>query len=159
MSNRCGTSLAAGANCSISAQFKPKNAGKLTGLITIVDSASSKPQYIELTGSATVVKLSPTSLNFGSQKVGTKSAPQAVTATNEGTKAITFKSVAVSANQKDFSATGNCVGQAIQAGASCQMQVTFDPTTTGTRAAALYFTLPNGAIGPAPVSLTGVGTN
>jgi hypothetical protein len=159
VSNKCGTSLGVGASCSTSAVFKPTKAGTFTGLITIVDSASSKPQFVELTGSATVVKLSPTSLNFGNQKVGTKSNPQTVTATNEGTKPITFASVGVSANQKDFSSTGNCVGHAIQPAASCQMSVTFDPTKVGSRSADLYFNLPTGAISPAPVPLSGVGTN
>jgi hypothetical protein len=159
MSNKCGISLGTGASCSISAVFKPTKAGTFTGLVTIVDSASSKPQFVELTGSATVVKLSPTSLNFGNQKVGTQSNPQTVTATNEGTKPITFASVGVTANQKDFSSTGNCVGHSIQPAASCQMSVTFDPTKLGSRSADLYFNLPTGAISPAPAPLSGVGTN
>lgn len=139
--------------------FKPKHAGALTGLITIVDSASSKPQFVELTGAATVIKLSPASLNFGSQKVGKKGAPQTVTATNEGPTPIKFTSVGVTAGQKDFSSGGNCVGHEIQPGASCQMQVSFDPTTTGTRTADLYFSLPVNSISPTPVPLSGVGTN
>jgi hypothetical protein len=153
----CWNSVAAGASCSISVMYKPKNAGTQTAVVTIIDSASSQPQLIELTGSATAIKLSPTSLNFGSQKVGTKSAPQTVTATNEGTTAITFSSVGVTTNQKDFSATGNCTPQAIQPGASCQMSVTFDPTKTGQRSADLYFNLPTGSISPVPVALSGTG--
>ena len=157
MKSTCGSSVAAGASCSISATYKPKNAGTQTGLITIIDSASSQPQFVELTGSATVISLSPVSLNFGKQKVGTKSAPRTVTATNVGTIAITFSSVGVTATQKDFSAAGNCVGQAIQPGGSCQMSVTFDPTKTGKRTADLYFNLPVGSVSPAPVPLSGTG--
>jgi hypothetical protein len=159
MSNTCRTSVGAGANCSISARFEPKKSGTFTGLVTIVDSASSKPQYLELTASATVVKLSPTSLNFGTQQVGKKSVPRSVTATNEGTAAIMFSSVGVSVNQKDFASTGNCANRPIQPGTSCEMQVTFDPTKTGTRSADLYFNLPTGAISPLPVPLSGSGVN
>jgi len=47
----CGTKVRAGASCDIKILFKPPQAGSYTGLITLIDSASSKPQYIELTGS------------------------------------------------------------------------------------------------------------
>jgi hypothetical protein len=158
MKTTCGSALAAGATCSLSVQFKPKVQGTPTGLITIVDSASSKPQFVELLGSATVVKLSPTSLAFGTQKVGTKSPPQTVTATNEGKTAITFSSVGVGGKDyNDFSASGNCTGHSIQPGAGCTMSVTFAPTQGGARSAALYFTLPSGSVSPAPATLSGTG--
>jgi hypothetical protein len=48
--NTCGGALDAGAVCEISATFTPLKAGPQRGEITIVDSASSKPQYIELNG-------------------------------------------------------------------------------------------------------------
>ena len=44
----------------------------------------SKPQVIELLGAGTVVKLAPLNLTSPAQKVGTKSPPQNVTLTNEG---------------------------------------------------------------------------
>jgi len=47
----CGTSVRAGASCNISVLFKPPRAGSYTGLITLVDSASARPQFIELSGS------------------------------------------------------------------------------------------------------------
>jgi len=47
----CGNSVPAGRSCDISVIFKPKRPGTYTGLITLIDSASSKPQYIELSGS------------------------------------------------------------------------------------------------------------
>ncbi len=157
MSTTCRKSLASGADCAINALFKPTSAGSLSGLITIVDSASSKPQFIELSGTATVVKVSPSSLNFGDQKVGTKSKPQIVTAKNVGSVGITFSSVGVTARQTDFSSTDNCTGRTIEPGASCEVSVVFDPTETGARSADLYFNLPKGSIGPAPVALWGTG--
>jgi hypothetical protein len=157
MSSACGKMVAAGASCSISAEFKPKIAGNFTGLITIVDSASSKPQFVELTGSATAVKLSPTSLNFGSQTVGTAGTPQVVTATNEGSAAITFASIGL-AGQKNFSESDDCSGQTIQPGASCTASVTFQPTKTGAISGDLYFDLPTGSVSPVSVVLFGTGT-
>jgi len=158
MSDNCGSSVAAGATCKIDVEYKPKKAGTQTGLITIVDSASSKPQFVELTGSATAVKISPTSLTFAAQKVGTKSTPQTVTATNEGKTSVTFSSVAVGGKDAgEFSVSGNCTGGAIAPGASCVASVTFGPTQDGVANATLYFNLPTGSISPAPVPLSGTG--
>src|SRR5258708_2851288 len=75
-SNTCGKSLAAGAQCTVNSLVQPTTTGSLTGLITLVDSASSKPQFIELLGARTAIKLSAGSLNFASQKVGTKKQSQ-----------------------------------------------------------------------------------
>jgi FG-GAP-like repeat/Protein of unknown function (DUF1573) len=158
MSDTCGTSVKAGATCKISVEYKPKNPGTQSGLITIVDSASSQPQFIELTGAATVVEVSPTSLSFPTEEIGTRSAPQTVTATNEGSAAIQFSNVYIGGKgEKDFSATGNCTGTSIAPGASCEMSVTFDPMVGGSLSASLYFNLPTGSISPVPVALSGTG--
>ena len=159
MSDTCGKSVASGASCSVTAVFKPKSAGNFTGLITIVDSASSKPQFVELTGSATVVKVAPAALRFGDQKVGTASSAQTVTATNEGSTAITFYGVGLGKTaEKNFTATENCTGHAIQPGASCSASVTFAPTQNGAVSGELFFTLPANSVSPAPVVLSGTGT-
>jgi hypothetical protein len=47
----CSPSVRAGASCNISVSFNPPRSGSYTGLITLVDSASSKPQFIQLSGS------------------------------------------------------------------------------------------------------------
>jgi hypothetical protein len=49
----CGARVAAGANCTISVTFSPKSQGAKAGALTIEDSASSKPQVIELSGTGT----------------------------------------------------------------------------------------------------------
>jgi subtilase family serine protease len=46
----CGTSLAAGATCTISVEFKPASTGALTGSLTVADNASGTPQKIALNG-------------------------------------------------------------------------------------------------------------
>jgi len=47
----CGKSVKAGKSCNITVLFKPPRAGTYAGLITLIDSASDKPQFIELSGS------------------------------------------------------------------------------------------------------------
>jgi len=46
----CGSSVLAGASCNISVLYRPQGTGTHKGLITLIDSASSKPQFIELSG-------------------------------------------------------------------------------------------------------------
>jgi VCBS repeat protein/ASPM-SPD-2-Hydin domain-containing protein len=53
VTSTCGSSVAAGANCTISVTFSPKTQGAKSGTVTINDSASSKPQVIELSGTGT----------------------------------------------------------------------------------------------------------
>jgi hypothetical protein len=159
MSTTCGGTLPVRGSCSISSLFHPRAAGTFAGLITIIDSASSKPQFVDLTGRAAALKVSPAALSFGSQKVGTKSAPKSVTATNAGSTAILISSVTIGGTDRaDFSETDDCAGQTIQPKKSCTATVTFDPAKTGARSAGLYFNLPTGAVSPAPATLTGNGT-
>jgi hypothetical protein len=52
-STTCGSSVAPAANCAISVTFSPQTRGPKSGTITIRDSASSRPQVIELLGTGT----------------------------------------------------------------------------------------------------------
>ena len=48
--NNCGTSVAAGASCTISVTFTPTQTGVRSGSVTIADNASTSPQVVALTG-------------------------------------------------------------------------------------------------------------
>lgn len=63
--------------------------------MSIADNAPSSPQTASLTGTGTVVKLSPTSLNFGSVKVGQNSAPQPVTLSNVGSPSLSITNIGI----------------------------------------------------------------
>jgi hypothetical protein len=153
--NTCGNSIAAGASCAISATFTPSKYGMQKGGVIIADSASSKPQFVELTGVATIVKLSPSSLKFGSQKVGTQSKPQVVTVTNEGNSQLNFDGPTFGGKDPhDFFYSTQC--GSVPPGGNCKVSITFAPTRTGARSAALYVE-PQGTVKPPPVSLSGVG--
>jgi hypothetical protein len=155
--NNCSGKVAAGASCKIEVTFTPSKGGKQSGVVTLIDSASSKPQFIELSGVGTAIKTSPASLNFPSQKVGTKSAPQAVAVTNEGSASVTMGTLSIGgADSADFSETDNCSGRSIPGGGGCQVNVTFAPTKTGARSAELEIPT-HGNQSPRPVGLTGRG--
>lgn len=98
--------------------------------------------------------LSPASLTFAAQAVGTASAVQTIMVTNSGSTQLMVSQIALTG---DFTETDNCVGPAIAAGAACAVQVTFLPTATGARAGGLTV-YGNVAGGQATASLSGTGT-
>lgn len=51
--NTCGTSVAAGSNCSVTVTFKPTASGTRTASVTYTDNASDSPQATALSGTAT----------------------------------------------------------------------------------------------------------
>ena len=154
--NNCGTSLAAGASCTVSVVFTPTAAGTRTGTLTLTDSASNSPQKVSLTGtgagSTPAFTVSPSSLTFASQNVGTSSAAQQVNVVNSTSAAVSITSIAATG---DFSQTNNC-GTGVAAGASCSVSVTFTPTASGTRTGTLTLT-DSDPSSPQMVSLTGTG--
>jgi hypothetical protein len=157
-SDTCGHQLASRASCTVSATFGPLKAGTQRGMITLVDSASSKPQFIELLGSGTYVEISPTGLNFGSEKVGTKSASQVVTVTNDSGSSIVYNSPTIGGpDSLDFTETNNCTVGSVPPGGACQVDVKFAPKEKGARTATLSIQ-PQGTAAPGPVALGGTGT-
>ena len=154
--NTCGSSVAAGGNCIISVTFRPTTTGTRTGAITITDNASDSPQSVALTGNGIVAiaNLTPTTVTFGPQNVGTFSAPQTVKLTNTGHARLTISSIVASG---DFSTSNNCNGLVPPAGGTCNITVIFSPTAGGTRTGNLTLT-DNALDSPQVVSLTGTGT-
>jgi hypothetical protein len=152
--NTCGTSVAAGAKCTIAVTFSPTADGTRTGLLTIGDNATNSPQIVSLTGTGftptPVVVLTPPSLTFTTQNTGTTSTAQTVTLKNTGTLALTLTSILASG---DFTQTNTC-GTSVSINASCTISVTFKPTASGTRTGAITLT-DNAKDSPQTVILTG----
>ncbi len=156
VSDTCGSSVAAGAQCTIKAAFEPISGGAHAGLITIMDSASSKPQFISLSGQATALQLSPAALDFGNQNVGKTSPPKTITITNKSSITITITSKGIGGiNWPDYSEKDDC-GEQLAAGASCAMTVTFAPQKSGVSKATAYVNVGQGANAFAPLSGTGI---
>jgi beta-propeller repeat-containing protein/HYDIN/CFA65/VesB family protein/ASPM-SPD-2-Hydin domain-containing protein len=163
-SNGCPMSpstLGVGANCSINVTFTPTASGNRSATLSVSDNASGSPQKANLsgTGTAPVVSLSSTSLSFGRQPVGTTSAAKTVKLTNKGTAPLTIASITVGGtNAGDFLESNTCpLGPSTLAiGASCTISVTFAPSATGTRTAAVTIT-DNASNSPQKISLTGSG--
>jgi hypothetical protein len=155
-SSNCGASLAVNASCQVSVTFTPTAQGTRNATLMVTDNAPGSPQTISLTGMTTpapALTLSPSSITFAGQYVGTSGLPQTITATNSGDAALTISSVSTSS--KDFGVLNAC-GSSLAAGASCSIGVFFDPASSGTISGAL--TIADNASGsPQTVPLSGLG--
>jgi hypothetical protein len=81
--NTCGSTVNPGNSCTLNVTFTNTKSGSLTGSVSITDNAPNSSQTVRLKGTGTDVQLTPTSLTFGNQPVGTKSLPQKITLSNK----------------------------------------------------------------------------
>src|SRR5207237_898534 len=110
--NTCGSSVAAGASCTISVTFKPTALGSRAGSLTATDNnneASGSVQTVSLAGVGVVpaASLSASSLTFTHRPSSTTSVAQAVTLSNTGTGPLTISAISSSG---DFAQTNTCGG-------------------------------------------------
>jgi hypothetical protein len=136
----CGTTLAAGATCTINVRFRPTTIGVLTGTLTVTSAlAGSGVVALSGTGNGAVAAVSPTTtstapFNFGSVTRGQVSGPLIVTVLNNGTTPMTFNAgngFTLGGNSAQFRLTtgGSCVnGGTLPALGNCTFTVVFAPT-------------------------------
>lgn len=158
--NNCGASLAAGKSCTISVTFTPTAIKYYTGTVTVTDSAANSPQVINVNGNGvTPLAYTPAAGGFyySHQIAGTPSTPQVVTLVNNQSSSITFKSIQSSAAFPFTTNCGNGHGTGtLAAGASCAIQVSFNPSSATTFSANLVIS--ESAYGsPISIPLTGTG--
>jgi len=160
--NTCGSSLAAGASCTITATFTPSAAATYNATITITDNATGSPQIIALSGSGSATAGSPTvtlsssTMAFGTVVVG-DSGSSSVTVSNSGTAALAISSIALSGtNQANFAETNTC-GSSLAVNASCTITGVFTPAASTNYTATLSIT-DNATGSPQTIALTGSGT-
>lgn len=156
--NTCGSTIAAGATCTITATFTPTAQGVANGTVNITDSANNSPQTITLVGSGQLpVSVSPLNLSYGLVKVGTTSAAKTVTVTNNQKTTLTITSVIITGTDPgDFAISANTCGSSLAPAAKCTVSATFTPTATGSRTATLQFT-DSATTSPQKVKLAGTG--
>jgi regulation of enolase protein 1 (concanavalin A-like superfamily) len=104
---------------------------------TLVAATHGRGMFAIETGAAgaPAVSMVPNHVDFGSQTVGTTSAPHTITVTNAGSARLEIASVSLIGSQAaDFAlASGTCAAAALAPGASCSVRLTFDPIAAGTR--------------------------
>jgi hypothetical protein len=130
-SGTCGSSLGAGASCTLNVTFTPSQLGKRSASITMTDDGVGSPQVLSLNGvgldPGLNATLSPTSLSFGNEVVGTTSPAQSVSVSNYGATTLSITGITASSN---FGQTSTC-NSTLASGESCTVHVTFTPGNTG----------------------------
>ena len=154
-----GTQVPASGTCTFDVIFTPPQSGTRSGNVVVTDNATPATQTIPVSGTGIIVTptVSPKTLSYGKVQVNTISAPKTVTLSNSNAVAVTFTSIATSG---PYAITTNSCGSSVPANSSCQVSVTFNPTTDSnasgtTETGKLTFT-DNGQAPTQTVSLTGI---
>lgn len=152
--NNCGALLQGHGSCAIAVAYVPTRTGAETGALTVADEFRDQTVALSGTGQAPPgVSATPSSINFGGYALGTTSAAQTVTITNNGGVPLTNLSAAISAG---FSIAANQCPATLAAGAACPLSLTFSPTVAGAVSGTLTLSAAN-LSKPLTVALTGSG--
>lgn len=155
----CGTTVAVHATCTVNVTFTPGAVGTRTAEVTLTDDALDSPQSITLSGQGLLqptADLSASNLTYSGAAVGSTSASQTVTLTNNGNAPLTITGiVAGGADRGDFTVSNTCTSP-VAAGAHCSISATFTPIASGARTATVTIS-DNAATSPQVVGLQGTG--
>jgi hypothetical protein len=156
--NGCGTTLAAGASCTVIVTFTPAATGERRGSLVVTASMGGQSSAA-LRGTGLRrgdLHVSPAANDFGSVPVGSPSGAANFSLTNPGHTDVTMLAVAITgAGMSQFSISNNTCGSVLSAGATCTIAVVFRPTSSGAKMAILSVTA-SGLGGLASLSGTGV---
>lgn len=156
--SNCPGVLASGSACTIQVAFNPGATGTIYGNVTIADDATppSSKQTIALQGlgmaTAAPYSITPESLFFPNQLVGSASPTQVVTMKNSTGGTVSLGTPSVPAGFKILAST---CGTTVANGASCTATIQFVPTAVGPTSGSL--TVPVTGKGSVSVMLSGTG--
>jgi hypothetical protein len=152
-SSTCGRSVAPKTSCTINVTFTPSVSGARPGALTVASNDPASPERVNLVATGLGVVLTPASLSFGSQTVGTTSAPQTVTITNQNVTTIVMGDISAT---DDFIVSANNCPATLGPAKRCTIQIEFAPDETGTATGTAYVSDDDRA-SPQRVSLGGTG--
>ena len=141
--NCSNTVLAAGGSCTVRVAFSPTAAGDHATVLTAsaTPGGSASASLLGVGIQAAQLQLTPTWYDFGAVASGATSVPASFLVTNIGsstTGTIGAVLTGTHAGQFVIQATGSsCVGQALDGGQSCSLDVVFTPNGVGDRNASL----------------------
>jgi hypothetical protein len=134
--NNCGATVPPAGHCTLTVKFQPTALDTIAGSISATDNAPASPQALPLTAVATAIQLSPVSVSFGNQPVGTKSLAKTVTVSNKSHQTVNIGGIAIhGADPSDFPFISTTCGASLSSGASCFIKVAFMPAVAGKRTA------------------------
>ncbi len=144
-SNSCDLAvIGTGANCSLQVNFSPVDIGaKLAKLQVSSDDPDQSNAFVTLTGNSVAAEASLSMLNsrvdFPNAVVGRNANNRVLSLTNSGTIDLNISNIVISGtNAGDFPLQNGC-SSAVIAGAACNITVSFDPASSGSKNASLTF--------------------
>jgi Thrombospondin type 1 domain len=121
----CGSSLAAGSNCTITVRYTATGMDAAVGRLTLNTGAGQRAANLEGQSRQVALVVSPTSAVFGIVPVGQSSTSTALTLTNRGNVAVGSLEMAPTAGYSIVNST--CAGSVAPNG-TCSFAVQFKPT-------------------------------
>ena len=158
-SSTCTTALAPGGTCMVTVTFDSFYTGSYTASLTATATPGGSASA-SLTAQAITPAYftTPNPVNFGNVLVGTSTADQTVTLTNEGQQTSGTLSTSLGGtNPGDFTIDSNTCTGTLPGGASCSVTVHFLPAALGARGATLSISASPGD--PRSVALSGTGVS
>ncbi len=153
--NNCPARLDPRHSCTIGVTFVPVAEGKRLG--TLVVSRSDGGPHVSAAlggvGVSVAPTLAPAKFDFGSVRVGVRSATTAFTLSAGSSP---FPYAGATTRSKDFRITANTCSGMLNPSSSCTISVVFAPVSNGNRSAKLTVTRTDGGT-PLAATLTGVG--
>ncbi len=137
--------VAVGEACVVGVIFSPDEVGSLQASLDFVNNAPDSPQSIVLDGyslpTAPAVSLSASDKEFSNFTLGvSEPEPHSFVITNTGTAALDISSVGltgVDADSFEILETSDCLVDPVAIDGQCQVDVAFNPSTTGDKEANL----------------------
>lgn len=154
-----GSTLAAGATCTVAVQFQPSAAGPRGATLRVQGTpGGSVTAALSGTGeAAAAIRVAPTSVDFGSVATGRSSSDRSFTISNAGTASTSVPTVELRGVQAtQFSIVSNGCTSALAGGTDCTVTVRFSPTSLGLKTATLNVSATTGGSGSADISGTGI---
>ncbi len=153
-----GSTIPVNGSCSADVTFTPTFEGVSNAVLTFADNAPNALQDVSLAGTGVAgspsVTLSPSTIKFSSQTVGTTSAAQPVSLTNSGSGPLNITGISISSN---FAETDTC-GSTVAAGANCIIRVSITPIGAGAISGTASIA-DNASGSPQTVALSGTGAD
>jgi hypothetical protein len=154
LTNGCSSTLGSGKECQLQVAFAPSIRGVTeSASLQISDSAAGGVQNVPLSGHGTLLTATPTTLNFGTHTVGSKTRAQEIALTNNGPAELTISSVSIPELYQNFAYVSTDCNK-LAPSASCFVHVTFSPMWKGTITREVVVQFKGDALG---VPLRGVG--
>jgi len=151
----CTSTLAPKKGCTMSFVYEPDTEGTIaTGFQVISDNGGSKPFLIS--GLAVRMSLAPDSLAFPETQLGTSSAVESATLSNDGSVDIPLDGISIVSGSSYFGQANNC-GKVLAVGSTCIISVRYTPGRVATNAG--YVGITSNGVLAAQLALSGTGVD